>query len=318
MDQLTQHLGFLPEWAVGPATALITLLIGWAIAIIVRAAVSGAINRTSLGKQAKTTGGNIGKSIGKALYWIILLIALLLALGQFEALKEPLAPLSDMMSGILGYGKNILGAVLLFVIGGIVARVGKEATQSSLEAVQVDRLAVKAGLKEENATGGNIARSLGGLVSALILIGFGIAAIDALGIESISKPISGMLETVLSYIPQIFGAAIILALTVFIARFVSNLAKNTLPALGVDNSLKSIASLDGEGPNFVPSNIIATISFAGIVLMGLIAAMSTLDIPQLSKVFEDILGPLFCHGCSCCCWCWRRDRLRSWWPRMGW
>lgn len=290
MDQLTQHLGFLPEWAVGPATALITLLIGWAIAIIVRAAVSGAINRTSLGKQAKTTGGNIGKSIGKALYWIILLIALLLALGQFEALKEPLAPLSDMMSGILGYGKNILGAVLLFVIGGIVARVGKEATQSSLEAVQVDRLAVKAGLKEENATGGNIARSLGGLVSALILIGFGIAAIDALGIESISKPISGMLETVLSYIPQIFGAAIILALTVFIARFVSNLAKNTLPALGVDNSLKSIASLDGEGPNFVPSNIIATISFAGIVLMGLIAAMSTLDIPQLSKVFEDILG----------------------------
>jgi len=289
MDQLTQHLGFLPEWAVGPATALITLLIGWLIAIIVRAVVSGAINRTGLGKQAKTTGGNIGKSIGKALYWIILLIALLLALGQFEALKEPLAPLSDMMSGILGYGKNILGAVLLFVIGGIVARVGKEATQSSLEAVQVDTLAVKAGLKEEGAASGNIARSLGGLVSALILIGFGIAAIDALGIESISEPISGMLKTVLGYIPQIVGAAIILALTVFIARFISNLAKSTLPALGVDNSLKSVAALDGDSPSFVPSNIIATVGFVGIVLMGLTAAMKTLGIPELTNVFNTLL-----------------------------
>lgn len=289
MEQLTQHLGFLPDWAVGPATAFITLIIGWLIAMIVRAAVSGAINRTGLGKQAKTTGGNIGKSIGKALYWIILLIALLLALGQFEALKEPLAPLSDMMSGILGYGKNILGAVLLFVIGGIVARVGKEATQSSLEAVQIDTIAVKAGLKEEGARNGNIARSLGGLVSALILIGFGIAAIDALGIESISEPISGMLKTVLGYIPQIVGAAIILALTVFIARFVSNLAKNTLPALGVDNSLKSVAALDGDSPSFVPSNIIATVAFVGIVLMGLTAAMKALGIPELTNVFNTLL-----------------------------
>jgi len=289
MDQLTQHLGFLPEWAIGPSTAVITLFIGWIIAIIVRAVVSGAINRTGIGKQAKTTGGNIGKSIGKALYWIILLVALLLALGQFEALKEPLAPLSDMMSGILGYGKNILGAVLLFVIGGIVARVGKEATQSSLEAVQVDTLAVKAGIKEEGAVNGNIARSLGGLVSALILIGFGIAAIDALGIESISEPISGMLKTVLGYIPQILGAAIILALTVFIARFISNLTKSTLPALGVDNSLNSIASIDGDDPKFVPSNIIATVAFVGIVLMGLTAAMTTLGIPQLTNVFNTLL-----------------------------
>jgi hypothetical protein len=289
MEQLSQHLGFLPDYAIGPATAVITLFIGWVFAIFVRAVVAGAINRTGLGKQAKTTGGNIGKSIGKALYWIILLIALLLALGQFDALKEPLSPLSDMMSGILGYGKNILGAVLLFVIGSVVAKVGKEATQSSLEAVQVDSFAVKFGLKDEQSTSTNIAKSLGGLVSALILIGFGIAAIDALGIESISEPISGMLETVLGYIPQIFGAAIILGVAVFIGKFVSNLAKNTLPALGVDNSLKTVASLDGEGPNFVPSHIIATVAFVGIVLMGLTAAMKALGIPELTNVFNTLL-----------------------------
>ena len=88
-----------------------------------------------------------------------------------------------------------------------------------------------------------------------------------------------MLGTVLDYIPSILGAAIILGVSVFIGRFVSNLAKSTLPALGVDKSLSTVAALDGEGTRFVPSNIIATIAFIGIVLMGLTAAMKALGIP---------------------------------------
>ena len=293
MEQMNQSLGsFLPEsmqWAVGPLVALATLVAGWIIAMIVRAVVSGAINRTGFGQRAQSTGGNIGKSIGKAFYWIILLVALLMALGQFEGLKEPLAPLNDMMAGILSYGGNIIGAALLMIIGGIVAKVGKEATQSSLEAVQADNLATRAGLRDASSNS-SIPKSLGGLVFALIIIFFGIAAIDTLGIEVISTPIKGMLETVLEYIPNIFGAAIVLAIAVWIGRFVSNLAQSTLPALGVDSSLTTITSLDGEASKgFVPSKMIANIVFIGIVLMGLTAAMRILNIDVLSNVFNTLL-----------------------------
>jgi len=76
---------------------------------------------------------------------------------------------------------------------------------------------------------------------------------------------------------------------VFIGRFVSNLAKNTLPALGVDNSLNTVAALDGDGTKVVPSNIIATVGFVGIVLMGLTAAMKALGIPELTNVFNTLL-----------------------------
>ena len=293
MDQMSQSLGaFLPEtmqWAVGPIIAFITLVLGWIIAIAVQGAVTGAINRTGIGQKAKSTGGNIGKSIGKAFFWVILLVALLLALSQFDELKEPLAPVYDMMSGILGYGKNLLGAALLLIVGGVVARVGKEATQSSLEAIQVDSLATQVGLREDNSSA-SIPKSLGGLVFALILIAFGIAAIDALGIETISQPISEMLNTVLSYVPNIFAAAIILALAVWIGRFVSNLAQNTLPALGVDSSLKTLGSLDGESSSsFLPSKLIGTLAFVGIILMGLTAAMRVLNIDVLTNVFNTVL-----------------------------
>ena len=117
----------------------------------------------------------------------------------------------------------------------------------------------------------------------------GITAIGIWDIPGISGPVSELLNTILGYIPSIIGAAVILAIFVFIGRFVSNLAKNTLPALGVDSSLASIASIDGSAPNFVPSNVIANVSFIGIALMGLTAAMKALGIPELTSVFNTLL-----------------------------
>ena len=72
MDQMNQSLAnFLPEgmqWLVGPLIALIVIVVGYFISKIAAAVVSGAINRTGLGKKAKTTGGNIGKSLSKAVF----------------------------------------------------------------------------------------------------------------------------------------------------------------------------------------------------------------------------------------------------------
>ena len=34
MDQLSQHLSFLPAWAVGPVIALLTIVIGYFISIV--------------------------------------------------------------------------------------------------------------------------------------------------------------------------------------------------------------------------------------------------------------------------------------------
>jgi len=66
MEQLAQHLNFLPAWAVGPVVALLVIIVGYFISKIAAALVSSAINRTGLGRRAKTTGGNIGKSLSKA------------------------------------------------------------------------------------------------------------------------------------------------------------------------------------------------------------------------------------------------------------
>jgi len=292
MDQISQHLGFLPAWAVGPIIALVTIVIGYFISKIAAAIVAGGINRTGIGKKAKTTGGDIGKSLSKAVFWVLWLVFILLGLGQFPMVSESLAPIKGMMSNIFDYLPQLIVGAVVLAVGVMLSKVVKEALSSTLEAAQIDRFATKFGMgaSADGVASTSLARSLGGLAAAIVTIIFAVTAIGIWDIPGVSEPVSNVLNTILGYIPRIIGAAIILAVFVFIGRFVSNLAKSTLPALGVDNSLKTVAALDGDNPSFVPSNIIATIAFVGIVLMGLIAAMSTLDIPQLTNIFEIILG----------------------------
>lgn len=290
MDQLSQHLAFLPSWAVGPVVAFVIVVVGYFISKIAGMLVAGAINRTPIGKRAKTTGGNIGKSLSKAVFWVLWLIFILMGLSQFPMISNELGFLNGMLDNIFGYLPQLLVGLFVFAVGFMLANVVKNALTSTLEVAQVDRFATKFGISEgEATTRGSIASSLGGLAKAVVVLLFSIAAIGIWDIPGFSDEVSAMLGTVLSYIPSIAGAAIILGVAVFIGRFVSNLVKNTLPALGVDSSLSAVASIDGEAPRFVPSQIIATVAFVGIVLMGLTAAMKALGIPELTNVFNTLL-----------------------------
>ena len=284
--------GALPEslqFLASPIVAALIIFIGWIISKVAARIVSGAINRTGLGKNAKLTGGNIGKSLSKAVFWVVWLIFIIMGLSQFPILADQLGFLNNMMDTIFNYLPQLIVGAVVLAIGIMLSKVVKNALTSTLEVAQVDNLASKFGMAStEGESSTSLARSLGGLAAAIVTIIFAVTAIGIWDIPGVSEPVSNLLDTVLGYIPRVIGAAIILAVFVFIGRFVSNLAKSTLPALGVDNSLNAVADLDG-GPKIVPSQIIATISFVGIVLMGLTAAMNALGIPELTSVFETLL-----------------------------
>jgi len=284
--------GVLPEslqFLASPIVAALIIILGWFISKIAAGIVSGAINRTGLGKNAKVTGGNIGKSLSKAVFWVLWLIFIIMGLSQFPVLADQLGFLNGMMDTIFNYLPQLIVGAVVFGIGIMLSKVVKNALTSTLEVAQVDNLAAKFGMASaDGESSSSLARSLGGLAAAIVTIIFAVTAIGIWDIPGVSEPVSNLLDTVLGYIPRVIGAAIILAVFVFIGRFVSNLAKNTLPALGVDKSLNAVADLDG-GPSIVPSQIIATVSFVGIVLMGLTAAMNALGIPELTSVFETLL-----------------------------
>ena len=107
MEKISQSVGdILPsnlQWLSGPLIALGVIIIGYFISKIAQAVISSAINRTGIGRKVKTTGGNIGKSLSKAVFWVLWLIFILTGLGEFPLLSNQLSFLNGMMDNILNY-----------------------------------------------------------------------------------------------------------------------------------------------------------------------------------------------------------------------
>lgn len=282
--------GFVAEnWQNWLAAAVI-LLIGYFIALFVKWGIAAAINKTSFGKRAKTNGGNIGKSMGKAFFWIIILFALYTALSRL-GMSETLAPLQKLLAKVSDFVPNLIGAALIFFIGSIVAKVAQNATQSTLEAVQLDRLAGKVGVGEVTGQSSGLARALGVLVFVFIIVPVAIAALSALKISAISMPLTNMLEEFTGFIPQIIGATAVLGLAIYAGKWISGILQETLPSFGFDNALQQIGAMDdGEGFSTPPSKIAGMIAFVIAVIIGLTAAVNILGISTLDSIFNEVLG----------------------------
>ena len=264
------------------------LVAGIFLSYILRGIVSGAINRTGLGKRAKSTGGNIGKSIGKAFFWLAILFTLYLAFSRV-GLGDNFKSVETLFTNIANFVPKLIGGGFTFFIGFIIAKVAGNATTSVLEAAQVDSLAAKSGVTSATGSKGSLAKALGTLVFVIIIVPVAVAALGALNLKGVSEPLSKMLEGFTSYIPALVGASLVLAGAIFIGRFISNFLTNFLPTVGFDNSVNSVLMLDdGEGASTSPSKAVGYVAFLITLVVGLSAAVSILGNESLSAAFGTV------------------------------
>ncbi len=286
MDQLLAYFQGVDWTNLGIAAAI--LVIGIFLSYILRGLVSGAINRTGLGKRAKTTGGNIGKAIGKAVFWLAILYTLFLALSRV-GMGSYFGPVENLFDNISAVVPSLIGAGFIGFIGLIIAKVASTAVSSVAEAAQVDTLASRSGLTSATGSSGSISGLLGKVVFVLIIVPVAIAVLEKLNMASVSEPLSGMLNGFLSYLPALVAAAVVLAATIFIGRFVSNFIENLLAGLGFDNSINAVMSLDdGEGLKTSPSKAAGYVSFLIILVIGVSAAVDILGNDSLTSAFGTV------------------------------
>ena len=280
----------LDGWIGDILTVLVILAIGLAVAFIARAVVSKLINATPFGRRAQTTGGNIGKAVGKAVFWVLVLYTVFIALARLDFAGSALSPVEGLLADIGTFIPKLIAAGFILFVGYIVAKVAKTATTSTLDAAGVDGWMNRTGVTAATGSTGSLSGALGTIVFVLIIIPVIIAALDVLDIESISGPLTNLLETFLAFIPRIIGAAIVLGLAILIGRFISNFLQSILPTFGFDRSVNEIMMLDdGKATTMQPSKIAGTVAFIIVTVLGLAAAISVLGIETLDNAFGAIL-----------------------------
>ncbi len=281
-------VGHMIEWAPKLFAAIAILVAAYFVGKALSWAIQYTLDRTSIGKASTTSDGqSIGATIGRALFWVVMLISLPAALGAI-GLNSLIQPLEAMAQRFLAFLPNLVGAGIIFGIGVAVATVAQRAVVSVLEATQADQLANRLGLTSITGQSG-ISKFAGVLVFTLLIIPIAIAALDALAIESVALPAKDMLSGFLNAIPNIFGAAIVLLLSYVIARFASDTLTSLLPTLGFDQVGDNLGITREVFGKRSLSAIAGYVAFATLMLFGAIEAAKLLNFAVVSDLLTHLL-----------------------------
>jgi len=272
------------EWGKLALTALIILFVTWVLAKIAKWVFARLVDKISFLQRASGSGESVGQSLGKIVGLLIWLFGLLAILNTF-GLDDVVAPVKTLLTNIMEFIPNIVGAALIFFVGAMVARIVKQLVETALSTVNFDKWANKGGVDE--VTGNNkISGVIGTVVYVLIIIPVAIAALDQLGIEAISGPAVALLTTISAAIPLVIGAAIILGFAFFIARWVADLIEDVLPGLGLDQSVGAMGILP---KGITASGLISKAVTVAIMIFGAIAATKILNFPELTAIMQTVL-----------------------------
>ncbi len=125
--------------------------------------------------------------------------------------------LNNIVTDVTTWLPRLLGALVLFVVGWIVARLMQFILAGLLRRLGADRLAERAGVTRFLANVGldtSIANLLAQVIYWLILFVFILAAVESLGLSGVSETIGNLIN----FLPSVLAAAIILLLGALIAR----------------------------------------------------------------------------------------------------
>jgi Conserved TM helix len=260
------------------------LIVTWLLAKLAKWSFAKLVDKIPFFQRATGSGESIGMTLGRVVSLLVWLFGLIAILNALE-LGSVTGPVESMLTNVLGFVPNLIGAGIIFFVGSIIAKIVKELVETAMMSVNLDKWANKGGVEQVTGNSG-ISTTIGTIVYVLIIIPVAVAALQALEISSISDPLVNMLNTILNSIPNIIGAALTLGLGYVIARWVANLVGDVLPGLGVDRAVGALEILP-DGTSI--SSVVAKVVMIAVMLVSAIAATRLLQFPELTALVNDVL-----------------------------
>ncbi|BDS05434.1 hypothetical protein NT6N_04740 [Oceaniferula spumae] len=269
--------------------AILVFIVGRSLARIFRGLIIKALGKTELDDRlARMVGHESGaaKGIANFIYYLILLYLAILALGVAD-LDEISGPLQDMLGKFLNFIPNIIGAGVLLYFVLIVAKVVKNLAAGVLDGAKLDqRLGASAGEKP-------VSNALVTALYCFIILLFVPSVLHFLKIESVSQPVGDVVNDILSAVPKIIVASILIAVGILIGQIARRLVTNLLDAAGA-NKWPAKLGLDvpQEGPRAL-SNVVGLIVMVSVAVLLISAAINHLEIHILSQASEGFVEGYF-------------------------
>lgn len=169
---------------------------------------------------------------------------------------------SAFMRGIAEYLPNILAAIIILIVGWILAKILKAAVLRGLKLVKFPTLTEKGGIDGFLAKGGvkqTTTDVVAVLVYWLVMLIVLVTAVNALELQVASQ----LLNQILLYIPNIIVAVIVVAVGLYAAQFIGALVRTATANAGIEEA-----------------ELVGTLSRYALVVFAIAIALEQLQIGQ--------------------------------------
>jgi hypothetical protein len=212
-------------------------------------------------------------------------------------------PVKAMLIKIWGYVPTIVGAILILVVGWLIAKLIEAAVVKVLKMLKLDAASDKAGITNVLAQGdikGALSELIGGVVYWLVILVVVATVLNALNLTIAAD----ILSKLVAYIPNILGAIFVLILGSFLATFVAAIVRTTASNAGISNSkalaeitkiiliiFATIMAIEQLGIGVAIMNLAISITLASIgIAIALAFGLGCKD--MAAKFLTDLMGKM--------------------------
>lgn len=281
--------------------ALVVLIVGWILALIVAALARGVSRRLArtqwFNKWVSAEEGReiatVSRTVGKAVFYLFMLFVLV-AFFQILGLTAVTQPLTAFLNQVFEYAPRLVAAAVLLFVAWVVATVLRFTIRSVLTAAKVDRrLTRQAGVDTDEDM--PLTKTLSEATYWLTFLLFLPAMLDALKVPGMLAPVEGMVDSVLGFLPNLFAAAIILAIGWFVARIAQRFAANLLEAVGIDRLSERVGLatlMGGSRLSGALGLLVYVLAFVPVIIASLNALKIEAVTQPASEMLDTMLGTI--------------------------
>ena len=280
LDTTTAALGPLVPRVLG---ALSILVLAWLGARLVRAAALKGGAKAGIDDKLHSPGLVATLAgVASALVWLLALPALL---GALE-LQGLLVPVNAMMTRLMGFVPNVFGALVVLGVGMLMANIVRQILTGVLRAAGSEKAAEALGLGTALGKDG-LAGIAGNAVYVLMLLPTLVAALQPLGLDAVTLPLSRLLETVISLIPKLLSAAILVGVAALIGRALATMASAMLSGMGLDTLPERLGAAPLRLAGRTLSDLGGSALMVAVVSVAITQASEIIGLPVLTQMLSS-------------------------------
>ena len=182
-------------------------------------------------------------------------------MDKFTSLPDIfLESLQALFIKIVAYTPNIIAALLLVIVGYLVARLIAFIITSLCNQIGLNKLSAKVGISnvlEKSGVKRSFSSIIGTIIFWMIMLTFLVSSANTLGLDRVSTTI----DSFILYLPKVIAAALVLLVGLFVSSFFKNAIKTSTSHMNVEYG-----------------QVLSQTAYSLLVVVSIVLAVSQLDI----------------------------------------